>query len=419
MAQMYPPTPEFPFVRERRFASLYEKMCTGLFYLILMLQPLSQFWIDKETGEGAFLTKFILLFGVLSLPIWKVYYRHWEWPMVFYTIFIAIGGLSDLITVGGFNLQVFLLIRQVFVGIYFSVICYNLIRKDSNHIKYLLFSIMWGAAFSAVAALAGLGVVGHEEGIRVTGERIAVLGQNSNGTARVVSSMIVFALLCAGGLIKLSPLIRCVVYVMSVACAMTMLKVASRGGMAALILTIPFFLLVTKSFNKKLLYVFLSALAVAALVAAVLCSDTLYDRFVNTFLDRDTGGREGLFYASIELWLDSIWRGRGLLMYRMYIAEITGGLPLATHNAYVYPLVSAGILGGFFYFGALWGFVRRAWVVRSIPYGNVTFLLLVVMLWGGLTGTIEVQKHNFILFGLASGIYWQAVGRWQPKRRWL
>ena len=408
---------DFPFVRECRQTSLYEKICTGLFYLILLLLPLSQFWIDKETGEGAFLTKFILLFGVLSLPLWKVFYRHWEKPMVWYTIFIAIGGLSDLLTIGGFDVNEIYVLRQMFVGIYFTVICYNLIRRDSNHIKYLVFAIMWGAAFSSIATILGIGVVGHEEGIKVSGERLAVLGQNSNGTARVVSSMVVFAMLCLGRLIQIKVIKQVLVYVLALVCGFTMLKVASRGGMAALILTIPFFLIVTRSSNKKMLYLFLGAMAATALVAGVMCSDTLYDRFLNTFFERDTGGREGLFYASIELWLNSIWLGRGLLMYRMYIAEITGGLPLATHNAYVFPLVSSGILGSVFYFGALWGFIRRSWAIRQIPYGNLTFLLLVVMLFGGMTGTIEVQKHNFLLFGLASGIYWQAIERWKYARR--
>lgn len=396
---------EFPFAPGPRFVSLFERACTGLFYLILLLHPFTLAWFDFETREGTFLPKLIFLFGVLSLPLWRIYYRHWTMPTVCLTIFFLYAGLVDFVRLGAYVGEFVVPIRQSLVGVYYFVVSYNLIRRDGKNIKYLVFALLFEAAISSLFAAMGMASRTGEE--TMSGERISVLGQNSNGTSQAAGRLILFALLLLGGLIKVQRVWQVIVYAFAPICAVAMLRVASRGGMSALILSLPFFMLVARSVNKKMLYFFLTALAGAALIAAVLTSGVLYDRLVNTIVERDTGGREGLFWAAILAWKQSILFGRGLTLYRFDIGEITDGLPLMTHNSYIFPFVSAGLIGAAFYFPPLISVFRQAWQVRRIPYGNFAFLMMIGLTLMGVTGNIECSREAFVILGIVTGINWQ------------
>ena len=58
-----------------RKPNLYCKFVDALFYLCLLLAPLSHVAIDRETGEGAFLKYFYMVFFVLAAPAWNRYFR--------------------------------------------------------------------------------------------------------------------------------------------------------------------------------------------------------------------------------------------------------------------------------------------------------------------------------------------------------
>lgn len=406
---------EFPFVPGPRRVSLYERMCTSLFYLILLLHPLTMAWYDAETGEGTFLPKFILLFGLMSIPLWRVYYGHWIVPTICLTIFFLYAGLVDFVRLGRFVWEFFIPIRQALVGVYYFIVSYNLIRRDSKNIKYLIFTLLFEAAVSATFAALGFASSTGEQ--MLSGDRIAVLGQNSNGTSQSAGRMILFALVLLGGMIRVKSLWRILAYCAAPVCAVGMLRVASRGGMAALILTLPFLMLVTRSFSKKLLYTFVIALAGTGLIVAVLTSGVLYERIVNTVVEGDTGGREGLFWAAVEAWKQAVLFGKGLTLYRFDVAEITNGLPLMTHNGYIFPLVSAGLIGASFYFTAYVYIIHQAWLIRRVPYGNFAFLMMISVAFIACVGNIECSRSIFIIYGLVTGIYWQAIGRWQKNGR--
>lgn len=393
-----------------RHQGLLGQLTTGLFYAILFLLPFSEFWIDREEGTGAFLTVLILLFGIISIFNWRSYYRHWTAPIILFSSFILLTAFSDCLSMGEVSVLVLLTARQFFVNVYFALIVYNLVRMDRANIARVVFFLVLGGCVSALFVVLGLGV---KEGIEhgVSGVRYSVLGQNSNGTARAMGMSLLFVPFVVLDLIGMRRVFKIALFVVAPICVIGMLKVGSRGGTIALLLACPFVFWAARTANKKVLCLVAMTFFVSCLVVAVLNSEMLSNRILNTLYNRDTGGREVFFYGCIEIWKDAKWLGHGAIIYTIRLAEWAFGFcgrnsHIASHCMYTFPLASGGVFGCLLYFSALLLLLRKAICIRHLPYGNFVFVAFMYICIGGITANIEFMKANFLVFGLIDGIYY-------------
>ena len=396
--------------RYHRHRGAFERMTTGLFYVMLFLLPFSEVWIDREEGTGAFLTILILLFGAMSIFNWRSYYRYWSTPIVLLASFIVLTTFSDCLSMGGVTAVVLLTSRQFLVNVYFALIVYNIVRANQVNVSRVVFFIVLGGCISALFVVLGLGV---KEGVEhgVTGVRYSVLGQNSNGTARAIGMSLLFVPFIVLDLISLRRILKVGLLILAPICVYGMMKVSSRGGTLALLLACPFIVFVARTANKKLLCFGAMALFVAGLVIAVLNSEMLANRIVNTLYNRDTGGREVFFYGCLEIWKNAKWIGHGSITYTVRLAEWVFGFywrnnHIASHCMYTFPLAAGGVLGCLLYFSALSVLFRKAMCIRQLPYGNFVFVVFLYICIGGITANIEFMKANFLVFGLIDGIYY-------------
>ena len=134
---------------------------------------------------------------------------------------------------------------------------------------------------------------------------------------------------------------------------------------------------------------------------AVLSSDALRSRILNTYYNRDTGGREFIAEAAIRCWKGAPVVGRGLLYHRVVIGEdLHGpGSYIWTHCTYTFPLASGGVIGAFLYYTYFIVLLISAWKVRKLSYGGILFLITIFVLLAGITANIEFSKANYIVFG--------------------
>lgn len=381
--------------------SFFVKMVDCLFYLILLASPFANVWIDRETGEGRFLSFLILVFGMFSIVAWKKYYAKWHWAIALNFLALALGLLVDFANCQNVPANVLLIsTRQIAIGIFFTLIVYNMTLRDNRNIKRLCYIILFCAVISSLFMILNIGIDEHmEKG--TTGIRYAVLGQNSNATARIAACgiLIAFMLLISGGQMK--GINKFILFIFILICFFALIKSASRGGFLFLMAAFLFCVFTARSGIKKMGYLILIAIALGFVVFSVFRSDMMYERFLKTFFDRDTGGREAIFYNAIEMFKASPLLGYGNFNHCRILGATIGADFIITHNMYTYPLVAFGIIGAIPYFLSFLIVLKSAIRIRFFQYGNCFFVCIVFALLSGLSGNLEYLRDFYIIFGLA------------------
>ena len=75
----------------------------------------------------------------------------------------------------------------------------------------------------------------------------------------------------------------------------------------------------------------------------------------------------------------------------------------ATHNTYIWALVSAGIIGAPFYYLSLLNILKNSFKVRFTQGGSFMFVVVVMALFGGMVINLEQAKWSYILYGTILG----------------
>ena len=372
-----------------------------LFFIILLVGPIGSMWIDRETGEGRFLTTLLMIFSLCSVVFWKRYYYKWSWALALYLLSWCIGLAVDL-AVGRYGNRVEILVnaRQMLVCFVYMIVAYNMTLRDSRNIKRFLWVITIAAIITAFFLCMGIGTAeSTERGIG--GVRYKVFGQNENGTSRMLAHALLFVFLVAIAGIRASGILKMICFVAIPICLLGMLRCASRGGVVFLAASFPFCLFTAKEGMKKLAYMVLIAVAMCGLVIGVLSSDMLRDRFIKTIYDRDTGSREFIFYSCLDMFKKHPICGYGLNNHRIELGSYQGISYRATHCTYTYPLVAMGVAGSIPYFIFMTIILLCGWRIRQYQYGNYLFMAIIFSFLSGVSGNLEYARWMFVFFGVA------------------
>ena len=394
---------DLPFAEVRQKG--YVRFLDGLFYLLLLSTPFSSTFFDRTTGEGAFLALLFIIFIVLSLPVWNKYYRHWHPVLIMYGIFLFIGFCSDLRAVNYHcSLSLLHMIRQQAQGEFLCLVAYNMILRNPRSIKKLVFTIVFCAIITGLFMVLGIGVATSVE--RGTeGYRYAVLGQNSNGTGRMLILHILLAFMLIMNAFKVSRFEKIMMIVLLPVSLLALVRTASRGSLATLVLVAPFVLLTFKSTGKKIVCVFAGLLAMGVLMVFILSSEMMLSRLQKSYYDRDMGGRDYIWESCIRIWSKNKFMGAGLVSYTVENALELGAyrMHVSSHNTYIRALVGAGLFGSAFYVGCLIILLVEAFKQRKDPYGNILFLFLIHSMICGITINIEQAHWLYVVWASIMG----------------
>lgn len=383
--------------------SSQEKVADWLFYLVMALFPFERAFIVG--GEGAFMQYFILLHATVAVFSWRLYYQKLHWAIISYIIFLIIGTLSDLRTLGFYSNRILWDLMRSWIGCYMMVPAYNMARRSHAKAVVLLYLVLWFSLITAICQFAGIGVSEIEVERGVEGVRTATLGANANGTARVVSIAILFsAIVATGGITMKNKYFLAGIFLASGFCFLALVRTGSRGGLLMCVLAVACVVLTARSLPRKILSLLVIGLIGVIIIAFVLNNQTMMDRINKAVYENDTGGRDRIREVCMYLWSQAKWLGYGCLVHKFIIGSEVGILQRATHNTFLYAMMSGGICGSIFYFITLGTAGWKAFRIRKYPWGNFSFLVLMLFLLSGWVMNIEGFKVLYILYGVVLGM---------------
>lgn len=389
-----------------------EKIADCLFYFLMLLFTIERAFISE--GSGAFIQYFILLFTFFALFSWRMYFGKFHLAIISYIIFLLVGTYSDISIIGSHSTRIIWNLMRAWIGCFLMIPAYNMARRSHSKSIAIIYCLLFFSCATAISQLLGVGTsaLGSERGI--VGERLATLGANVNGTARVVSLAVLFAaLVLIRGIRFRSPMKAFLFVALSIVCMYAMVRTGSRGGLVACVVAIAGVMFTTGNISKKMMCVIASSIFLVILGVFVLKNQTLMDRIENTIYEEDTGGRTQIKAICRELWEDSKLFGYGCMAHQFiigdYIMDNIVGMRIpdyrkATHNTYYYGFMSGGAIGAAFYYFALGLIAWKAFQIRKYTYGNYLFLVAILMFNSGWVMNIENNKWLFVVYGMILGM---------------
>jgi O-antigen ligase len=254
------------------------------------------------------------------------------------------------------------------------------------------------ASVVIVAVLQSLGITDS-----ITAQdRTAAFEANENLIADVLSLGLLIVVGLAYGRAKTDLKSRLLFWLFGGVLAVMIVVTGSRGAMIALLLALLVFFLHDKDLRVKLKVGSAVVLAVGVLGWLSYAIEPVRERWEKTYYEGDTAGREVIFAAAWEMFLEKPLTGWGP---GYNISELGSRLGLRhdrdTHNIYLWLLTEAGLLGTAFFLAGLWFCWHAAWKARSSIQGALPMALLLFLLIVGMKGTIHTDKFFWVVLAYA------------------
>ena len=374
----------------------YTRFVDRFFLFLILCLPFERAFI--KNGEGAFLQYLVIMFALFTIPLWRRYYSRCHMGIIIYFIFLLVGTFSDWRTCAKLRLPFVALSLRVWIMFYFLLVAYNIGRRNEFYIKRVILCLLIFSVTVAVFQSLGIGAAVFEEK-GVEGGRVAVMGANLNSTARDVSLFIIYGFLLFVSGVKMQTEKKWLLILLSIVAFVALIRTGSRGGLFAVFCALPTVVFTTRSMSKKVIYATFVAVVLAIIVVVVINTPAIWDRISKSLDSGDTGGREYIFHLSLYYWSLAKFTGHGCFAYQMVMGPEFGWNMLATHCTYTYALVSAGLVGGSFYYLFLLFMLYQCFKVRFLPAGAFLLMVVIFSLLGGITMNIEFTKWLYIVYG--------------------
>ncbi len=383
-----------------------------LFYMFVFSIPLeivsqnlgigsNQFTVTRMIGAGLILAAFgehTVCFQDIPKAFWYIALYQW--------VYLSLGVMQDVNDADSFVPR--LLTR--FQLMLLLLIAYNLLLDRQTGERALLVLIL-GCSTLAILMLLGVSAVqDFGDG------RVSIEGANANELGMVLGLGLIALVGYAFQRQDHSLVIRLVLWSCLGVLTFAVVSTGSRGALAALVAG---FLTWGLCFDRgewasKLSVFVISLLCIAALVWMVYSTDSARNRWENTIQNGDTAGREKIFTASWQMFLDRPLIGWGPVSYGYELGSRTGVLYRGAHNLYLFLLIETGLLGAVPFFIALGLCAQAAWRNRGGAYGVLPLALLVLMLIANLSGDWLDRKLLWVTlaYALASGtgnVTWRSL----------
>ena len=189
----------------------------------------------------------------------------------------------------------------------------------------------------------------------------------------------------------------------------------SRGSMIALLLALLVFFLHGRSLKLKLKVGLVVLFTVGLLAWLSYEIEPVRERWERTYYEGDTAGRDAIFSAAWEMFLEKPIAGWGPANH---IYEVGSRLGLYTvrdtHNVILWILTESGLLGAVPFFAGFWLCWCAAWNARHGIQGALPMSLVLFVLVRAMSGSDNYDKlFWFVLAYALSGASYVTV-RW-PK----
>ena len=277
----------------------------------------------------------------------------------------------------------------------FFWISYNLLQYE-RIVKGTLLTLAASCIFIAVLQSFGL-----TDDLR-SQDRIAAFDANENQIAEILSLGLLVVIGLGYGRAKTELKIRLLCWLCSAGLAVMIVVTGSRGAMIALFLALLVFFLQGRSLKVKLKVGVVIVLALGFLGWLSYEIEPVRERWEKTYYEGDTAGRDVIFAAAWEMFLEKPLLGWGPVNN---VSELGSRLGLSnvrdTHNIYLFLLTETGALGAAFFLAGLWFCSHAAWKARNGIQGALPMSLLLFLLVNGMKGTNHTEKIFWVVLAYA------------------
>jgi hypothetical protein len=208
--------------------------------------------------------------------------------------------------------------------------------------------------------------------------------------------------------------------------SLAVIRTGSRGGVVALLCGVLTLLLEKKHDRVARRSRWVVIGVAVAIVAGVALSSTNARRWGATLTEGNVAGRERIFPAAWEMFLERPILGWGPVSNVIELGGRIGGSSKRdpnvatrdTHNGLLWVLTEVGLVGSIPYVLALWLCFRAAWRGRLRAYGILPLAMLICVMTINMSVTWQNRKFYWLIlgFGVASAQTFDARRATKPKR---
>ena len=158
----------------------------------------------------------------------------------------------------------------------------------------------------------------------------------------------------------------------------------SRGGMVALGLGCSVYTLSIPKLKVRVAAIIVAMLLTGGMVYFVSANPYIFDRWQQTLQEGRISGRDIIFAAGLEMFLERPFIGWQPVEFLYHLGERAGIPFIGAHNLFLHLLLEVGLLGAIPFLAGLFLCFRAAWKTRSGPLGSIPFALLVTVTIGNM-----------------------------------
>ncbi len=303
-------------------------------------------------------------------------------------------GWSDTTEMAQFFLFLVQAILVFWAG--FNLMC------DEHIAGRVLWSFVIGCLVRGALPLFGVGRTALEE--RWTGgERVTAFGQDPNFSATLLAAGLIALIGLTHGPSRSALRPRLLAWPLAALLGIAVLDTGSRGGLVALaVALLAFVFSYTPTLKSRFKHVLGVVLAVGALVAGVMQTEVMRNRFEATVAEGTMAGREKMFPALWDMFLEKPLAGWGPTNNEYELAKrapFMDRTSRSAHNLFLELLTATGLVGALPFLVALGLCLRAAWRGRRGPYGILPVALLALFVIAGMS--LDLLAHKPLWFVLA------------------
>jgi O-antigen ligase len=305
--------------------------------------------------------------------------------------YVAICALS-----GGFFGRLLTLVQLLV----FSWVASSLLEKEKLARDVLL-------VFSAATAMLTIGMFLDLPGFSQTvssreGERVSALGHSGN----ILSTLIALAAVILIGLglneAYKSLVTKTFLVVLTLPLLAGIASTGSRGGIASFMIGCAAYMLPYWRSKHRIAAMVLAACGMVAMVYFVFHSPIASTRWQMTFEEGHSSGREKIYPAAIDMFLERPVFGWQPVEFQKELATRLGEIwgQKDAHSLYFHLLLEVGAVGAIPFLVGLWLCGRAAWRARKGSFGPLPLALFLTVLVTNMTATGLARKSLWLVLAL-------------------
>lgn len=341
--------------------------------------------IETPTFTGA-----LFLLATLVHP--SAAYRRIPAAVVWFTVYLWMFGLSTLVNQTEYAIPVLELALLLLQLVLILWVGSNILR-DRFVMRGALLTLALACTVRAAMQVFGIGATTHLEW--TGGVRTTFMGQNPNLSAIILSAGVIVAL-------NIKP--RLLTWPAAALMAFAIIQTGSRGGLLCTAVGLLALLWQGRTPWTRVRSVFAGLLAIALLSFGAWRSDMLRSRFTVAATQHTLAGRERIYPAVIDMFLERPIVGWGPVESQREIAQRIDEREQDrrdAHNLVLELLSATGILGAIPFLIGLALCIRAAWRARRGALHMLPFALLAAVLMGSVSGTWQASKVLWLAFAVA------------------